>query len=182
MEREMQMDLARQLEQLNREMDEQLLTDLQVQLVSCSNDVTLVCRERVVPSDGQRREAAVFTGYGYRFSCCLDLMTTSNKFTLCVFHTVAFHLETSLDPICWQLFCFKALFHFLLCIFLFHWFRSQTSQALLQLSSASFYFFLFSFPTTNTASEAYWRARENELSLDHSLLWRATLDEGMRDQ
>ena len=117
MEREMQMDLARQLEQLNREMDEQLLTDLQVQLVSCSNDVTLVCRERVVPSDGQRREAAVFTGYGYRFSCCLDLMTTSNKFTLCVFHTVAFHLETSLDPICWQLFCFKALFHFLLCIF-----------------------------------------------------------------
>ena len=87
----MQMDLARQLEQLNREMDEQLLTDLQVQLVSCSNDVTLVCRERIVPSDGERREAAVFTGYGYRFSCCLDLMTTSNKFTLCVFHTVAFH-------------------------------------------------------------------------------------------
>lgn len=31
MEREMQMDLARQLEQLNREMDEQLLADLQVQ-------------------------------------------------------------------------------------------------------------------------------------------------------
>lgn len=91
MEREMQMDLARQLEQLNREMDEQLLTDLQVQLVSCSNDVTLVCRERIVPSDGERREAAVFTGYGYRFSCCLDLMTTSIKFTLCVFHTVAFH-------------------------------------------------------------------------------------------
>lgn len=41
----MQMDLARQLEQLNREMDEQLLADLQVQLVSCSNDVTLVTRE-----------------------------------------------------------------------------------------------------------------------------------------
>ena len=87
----MQMDLARQMEQLNREMDEQLLTDLQVQLVSCSNDVTLVCRERIVSSDGERRKAAVFTGYGYRFSCCLDLMTTSNKFTLCVFHTVAFH-------------------------------------------------------------------------------------------
>ena len=87
----MQMDLARQLEQLNREMDEQLLTDLQVQLVSCSNDVTLVCRERIVPSDLQRRETAVFTGYGCCFSCCLDLMTTSNNFTLCVFHTVAFH-------------------------------------------------------------------------------------------
>lgn len=87
----MQMDLARQLEQLNREMDEQLLTDLQVQLVSCSNDVTLICRDRIVPSDGQRRETAVFTGYGCCFSCCLDLMTTSNKFTLCVFHTVAFH-------------------------------------------------------------------------------------------
>ena len=55
----MQMDLARQLEQLNREMDEQLLTDLQVQLVSCSNDVTLICRERIVPSDGQRRETAL---------------------------------------------------------------------------------------------------------------------------
>ena len=87
----MQMDLARQLEQLNREMDEQLLTDLQVQLVSCSNDVTLICRDRIVPSDGQRRETAVFTGYGCCFSCCLDPMTTSNKFTLCVFHTVAFH-------------------------------------------------------------------------------------------
>ena len=87
----MQMDLARQLEQLNREMDEQLLTDLQVQLVSCSNVVTLVCCEGILLSDGERGEAAVFTGYGCRFSCCLDLMTTSNKFTLCVFHTVPFH-------------------------------------------------------------------------------------------
>ena len=34
MEREMQMDLARQMEQLNKEMDEQLLVDLQVQSVS----------------------------------------------------------------------------------------------------------------------------------------------------
>lgn len=64
----MQMDLARQLEQLNREMDEQLLADLQVQLVSCSSDVALVCCERILPSDGERREAAVFTGYGCRFS------------------------------------------------------------------------------------------------------------------
>jgi len=36
MEREMQMDLARQLEQLNKEMDEQLLVDLQVRFVSLS--------------------------------------------------------------------------------------------------------------------------------------------------
>ena len=144
MEREMQMDLARQLEQLNREMDEQLLTDLQVQLVSWSNDVTLVCRDRIVPSDGQRRETAVFTGYGCCFSCCLDLMTTSNKFTLCVFHTVAFHFFETFNfigPYMLTARLFFFLFHFLLCRFFFYRFRNQTSQTLLQLSSASFHFF-----------------------------------------
>ena len=118
MEREMQMDLARQLEQLNREMDEQLLTDLQVQLVSCSNDVTLVCCERIVPSDLQRRETAVFTGYGCCFSCFLDLMTTSNKFTLCVFHTVAFHFFETFNfigPYMLTARLFFFLFDFLLC-------------------------------------------------------------------
>lgn len=118
MEREMQMDLARQLEQLNREMDEQLLTDLQVQLVSCSNDVTLECCERIVPSDGQRRETAVFTGYECCFSCCLDLMTTSNKFTLCVFHTVAFHFFETFNfigPYMLTARLFFFLFDFLLC-------------------------------------------------------------------
>ena len=139
----MQMDLARQLEQLNREMDEQLLTDLQVQLVSCSNDVTLVCRERIVLSDGERREAAVFTGYGYRFSCCLDLMTTSNKFTLCVFHTVAFHFFETFNFIGPYLltarlffFCCSSTFYFVVFFLLF-----SQPQALLQLSSASFHFF-----------------------------------------
>lgn len=143
MEREMQMDLARQLEQLNREMDEQLLTDLQVQLVSCSNDVTLVCRERIVPSDLQRRETAVFTGYGCCFSCCLDLMTTSNNFTLCVFHTVAFHFFETFNFIGPYMLTARLffLFHFLLCRFFFYCFRNQTSQALLQLSGASFHFF-----------------------------------------
>ena len=55
----MQMDLARQLEQLNREMDEQLLVDLQVRLVSCSNDVSLVCRDSDIHSD-------IHTSYGCR--------------------------------------------------------------------------------------------------------------------
>ena len=139
----MQMDLARQLEQLNREMDEQLLTDLQVQLVSCSNDVTLICRDRIVPSDGQRRETAVFTGYGCCFSCCLDLMTTSNKFTLCVFRTVAFHFFETFNFIGPYMLTAR-LFFFVplstLSFFLYR-FRNQPSQALLQLSSASFHFF-----------------------------------------
>ena len=83
----MQMDLARQLEQLNREMDEQLLADLQVQLVSCSNDGSSMSRENRPQRRGKTRDGCIHSC----FSCCLDLMTTSKKFTLCVFHTVAFH-------------------------------------------------------------------------------------------
>lgn len=162
----MQMDLARQLEQLNREMDEQLLTDLQVQLVSCSNDVTLVCRERIVPSDLQRRETAVFTGYGCCFSCCLDLMTTSNNFTLCVFHTVAFHFFETFNFIGPYMLTARLFFFVPLSTLSFFFIVFATKPLRPCYSSAVplFIFFLFSFLSTNTASEAYWRARENELS------------------